>query len=95
MPAAIAPEVTIRYSFLREIELVDHAAQQVGVDLPARSDQAGADFDDDSHAYCNWLHVPVEMHRSFAIACFVREAPDISRGGQYLYPAIRMSFLAS
>ena len=40
---------------LREIELIDHAAQQVDVDLPAGSDQAGADFDDDSHSLCGQL----------------------------------------
>ena len=50
MPAAIAPEVTIRYSFFAEIELIDHGAQQVRVDLTAGGDEAGADFDDDSHA---------------------------------------------
>ena len=49
MPAAIAPEVTIRYSFFDEIELIDHAAQQVDIDLPAGCDETGADFNDDSH----------------------------------------------
>src|SRR3984957_15064037 len=32
-----------------EIELIDQPAQQVGINLPARSDKAGADFDDNSH----------------------------------------------
>ena len=35
---------------LVEIELIDHGAQQVRVDLTSGSDEAGADFDDDSHA---------------------------------------------
>ena len=30
----------------REVELIDHAAQQVDVDLPAGGDETGADFDD-------------------------------------------------
>src|ERR1700731_4188981 len=32
-----------------EVELIDHAAQQVDVNLPAGSGEAGADFDDHSH----------------------------------------------
>ena len=34
---------------LAEIELIHHGAQQVGVNLAAGSDKAGADFDDHSH----------------------------------------------
>jgi hypothetical protein len=34
---------------LAEIELVDQRAQQVGVNLPARGDEAGADLNHDSH----------------------------------------------
>ena len=34
----------------REVELIDHAAQQIDIDLAAGSDKAGADFDDDSHS---------------------------------------------
>ncbi len=58
MPAAIAPEVTTRYSFSAEVELINHGAEQVRVDLAAGSDQAGADFDDNSHMILNfaaWL----------------------------------------
>jgi hypothetical protein len=29
--------------------LIDHGTEQVGVDLTTGGDQAGADFDDDSH----------------------------------------------
>ena len=33
----------------RKVELVDHAAQQIDIDLPAGGDKTGADFDDYSH----------------------------------------------
>jgi hypothetical protein len=40
---------------LAEIELIHHGAQQVRVNLSARKDQTGTDFDDDSHAMETFL----------------------------------------
>src|SRR5579872_1845493 len=33
----------------REVELVDHTAKQVDIDLPSRGNETGADFDDHAH----------------------------------------------
>ena len=36
---------------LRQVELIDHAAQQINVNLPAGGNQAGTDFNDHSHKF--------------------------------------------
>jgi hypothetical protein len=47
-----------------QIELIDHAPQQVRVNLTAGSDQAGADFDDDSHYWIPILMAQLEWYRT-------------------------------
>ena len=78
---------------LREIELIDHAAQQVDIDLPAGSNKTGADFDDDSHN----VGLRPERFTFFAAAKLQPEDPagelcGPSGEGQHLYPAVRMTF---
>src|SRR5580700_4135682 len=91
---------------LAEIELIDHRAQQVGVNLAAGSDEAGADFDDDSHAIetfifngtpLTWNGIAPEAGEGFRLCLFhYRSCRDRGRGpggeGQYSYPAIKMAF---
>ena len=52
-----------------EIELVHHSAHQVGVDLTAGCDQAGADFDDYSHAietfWLSWNGIATAIKMGF------------------------------
>ena len=50
MPAAIAPEVTIRYSFFERSNWSTMPAQQMDIDLPSGGNETGADFDDHTHS---------------------------------------------
>src|ERR1019366_385024 len=76
---------------LREIELIDYAAEQVDINLPRGSDKAGADFDPHSHSL-EGLRAGATCNSSLPRNSD-SENPATSGGkGQHLYPAVRMAF---
>jgi hypothetical protein len=75
-----------------EIELIDHAAEQLGIDLPTGSNETGADFDDYAH-----LVLGCGEARTGPLFAAVLHRPGNTASrerGQLFYRAVRMGFLA-